>query len=126
MINLVIKDVIEDKFFLKGNILNLLKKCRDLVGLFNHSNLLAPKLANVMMKVYKRDLETYKSRKQYFDELLNENLSSKGSSRKTSDHNLYDSICSIDPYKSFGTIIGKALMPLNSGKGLIPILVNLA
>ena len=52
MINLVIKDVIEDKFFLKGNILNLLKKCRDLVGLFNHSNLLAPKLANVMMKIY--------------------------------------------------------------------------
>ena len=32
----------------------------------------------------------------------------------------------LDPYKSFGTIIGKALMPLNSGKGLIPILVNLA
>jgi len=58
-------------------------------------------LANVMMKVYKRDLETYKSRKQYFDELLNENLSSKGSSRKTSDHNLYNSICAIDPYKSF-------------------------
>ena len=32
----------------------------------------------------------------------------------------------LDPYKSFGTIIGKALMPLNSGKGLIPILVNFA
>ena len=30
-----------------------------------------------------------------------------------------------DPLKAFGTIIGKALRPLEAGKGLIPILVAL-
>jgi hypothetical protein len=31
----------------------------------------------------------------------------------------------IDPLKSFGSIIGKAMQPLESGRGLIPILVTL-
>ena len=31
----------------------------------------------------------------------------------------------VDPLKSFGSIIGKALKPHNSGEGLIPIIVNL-
>jgi hypothetical protein len=30
-----------------------------------------------------------------------------------------------DPLKAFGSVIGKALRPLDSGQGLIPILVNL-
>jgi len=30
-----------------------------------------------------------------------------------------------DPYKAFGTVIGKALRPLNNGQGLIPILIAL-
>jgi hypothetical protein len=30
-----------------------------------------------------------------------------------------------DPSKAFGAIIGKALKPLESGKGLIPVLVAL-
>lgn len=54
MINLVIKDVIEDKLFLKGNILNFLQRCRELVGLFNHSNILAPKLSDAMSKIYEQ------------------------------------------------------------------------
>jgi hypothetical protein len=31
----------------------------------------------------------------------------------------------IDPLKAFGSVIGKALRPLDSGQGLMPILVNL-
>jgi hypothetical protein len=30
-----------------------------------------------------------------------------------------------DPLKSFGTVIGKALQPLDGGRGLVPILVRL-
>lgn len=30
-----------------------------------------------------------------------------------------------DPFKAFGTVIGKAMHPLKEGKGLIPILVAL-
>ena len=30
-----------------------------------------------------------------------------------------------DPFKAFGTVIGKALRPLEAGQGLIPILVAL-
>jgi hypothetical protein len=31
----------------------------------------------------------------------------------------------VDPAKAFGSVIGKALRPLQSGRGLIPILVAL-
>jgi hypothetical protein len=31
----------------------------------------------------------------------------------------------IDPLKGFGSVIGKALRPLESGRGLLPILVSL-
>jgi hypothetical protein len=30
-----------------------------------------------------------------------------------------------EPAKSFGSVIGKALRPLNAGQGLIPILISL-
>jgi hypothetical protein len=31
----------------------------------------------------------------------------------------------IDPLKAFGSVIGKALCPLNAGQGMIPILIAL-
>jgi hypothetical protein len=31
----------------------------------------------------------------------------------------------VDPIKAFGSVIGKALRPLDSGEGLIPILIAL-
>jgi hypothetical protein len=31
----------------------------------------------------------------------------------------------IDPFKAFGAVIGKALQPLESGQGMIPILIAL-
>ena len=31
----------------------------------------------------------------------------------------------LDPLKAFGTVIGKALRPLEKGQGLIPILIAL-
>lgn len=48
----LIKNLLKKQFILKETINDLLKKCRDLVGTFSHSNALANNLKREMTRIY--------------------------------------------------------------------------
>lgn len=58
MINLVVQGVINNKDFLAGKIWEVIVKCRDLAGLFNHSNHLKEKLREIMDMQHKNSQST--------------------------------------------------------------------